>query len=120
MAASSGSLARSKGTAAIAAQNTLESLAALYQQDPSATDLALGRHGPRQMQVLNPADGSTLNRYSTEWEVRPVSDPRPDRILDAKLVSVTITPVFSSGALNSKPGMNKIVNVSTILSLRGR
>ncbi len=39
VAASSSSLARSKGTAAIAAQSLLESLASLYSQNPLAADL---------------------------------------------------------------------------------
>jgi prepilin-type N-terminal cleavage/methylation domain-containing protein len=118
VAASSASLARSKGTAAIAAQDALESLAALYQQNPSAADLTLGRHGPRQTQVVNPVDESILNRYSITWNVSSVPDPRPGKRLDAKLVAITITPTLPGGAANAKPGMNKVLNVSTIFSVR--
>ena len=120
VAASSGSLARSKGAAAIAAQDMLESLSASYQQDPSNADLALGGHGPRQTQVTNPVDNSVLNRYSITWEVRPVPDPRAGKTLDAKLLTVTVAPALPGGEMNSKPWMNKILNVSTILSMRMR
>ena len=116
--ASSASLARSKGTAAVAAQDALESLAALYQQNPSALDLTMGRHGPRQTQVVNPVDGSILNRYSITWNVSSVPDPRPGKVLDAKLVAMTITPALPGGAANTKPGMNKVLNVSTVFGRR--
>ncbi len=116
VAASSGSLARSKGTAAIAAQSMLESLTGLYRQRPSTADLSLGSHGPRETEVVNPGDGSTLNRYSITWNVRSVPDPRPTRRLDARLVMVTVTPALPGGIPNSKPGLNKILSVSTILS----
>ena len=46
VAAGSSSLARSKGTAALAAQSLLESLASLYSQNPLAADLALGSAWP--------------------------------------------------------------------------
>jgi prepilin-type N-terminal cleavage/methylation domain-containing protein len=118
VAASSASLARSKGAAAIAAQDALESLAALYQQDRSAADLTMGMHGPRQTQVVNPVDASILNRYSITWNVSSVPDPRPGKLLDAKLVAMTITPTLPGGAANAKPGMNKVLNVSTVFSMR--
>jgi prepilin-type N-terminal cleavage/methylation domain-containing protein len=118
--ASSASLARSKGAAAIAAQDALESLAALYEQNPSASDLSVGRHGPRQIQIVNPVDESILNRYSIAWDVRPVPDPRPGKVADAKLVAMTVTPALAGGGSNSKPGMNKILNVSTVFSARTR
>jgi prepilin-type N-terminal cleavage/methylation domain-containing protein len=120
VAASSGSLARSKGGAAIAAQNLLESLSALYQQNTSDPDLAFGNHAPRQTRILNPIDNSVLNCYSVAWNISPVPDPRPGKALEARQVSVTVTPVLSGGTTNSKPGMNKILNVSTIFSMRTR
>ncbi len=116
--AASESLARSKGTAALAAQNLLESLSSSYQQNPLLADLDWGGHGPKLEVVVNPVDGSVLNRYSIAWEVHPVPDPRAGKALDAKLVTVRVNPVLAGGALNSKPGMNKILNVSTILGLR--
>ncbi len=115
VAASSSSLARSKGAAAILAQDRLESLAGLYQQDPDNPDLLPGDHGPMETAVDNPADNAILNRYRIAWNVGTVPDPRPGRRLGAKRVSVTITPAIAGGAANSKPRMNKILNVSTIL-----
>jgi prepilin-type N-terminal cleavage/methylation domain-containing protein len=120
IAASSGSLARAKGTAAIAAQDRLELLATLYQGNPMDPDLLAGHHGPAQVQIVNPIDATTLNRYRIEWDISPVPDPRPGKSLDAKVVTVTVAPSLSGGTLNNKPGMNKTVNVSTILSQKTR
>ena len=116
VAASSSSLARSKGTAAVAAQGVLESLASLYSQNPLAADLALGAHGPRQTVVVNPMDGTVLNRYDVNWIVENVSDPRPGKALNARRVLATVTPVHIGGAKNIRPGLNKILNVATIFS----
>jgi prepilin-type N-terminal cleavage/methylation domain-containing protein len=114
----SGSLARSKGTAAITAQNKLEYLSDLYRRNPNAPDLALGTHGPQQIQVLNPIDGTILNNYNVAWTLANVVDPRPDKALDARLVSVTITPIQSDGSVNMRPFLNKAVTVTTIFSLK--
>ena len=114
----SGSLARSKGTAAITAQNKLEYLSDLYRRNPNAPDLALGTHGPQQIQVLNPIDGTILNNYNVAWTLTNVVDPRPDKALDARLVSVAITPIQSDGSVNMRPFLNKAVTVTTIFSLK--
>jgi prepilin-type N-terminal cleavage/methylation domain-containing protein len=114
-AASSSSLARSKGAAAIVAQDRLESLAGLFQRDPSAVDLAFGAHGPGQVEIANPANGTVLNRYAVLWNVSPVADPRPGVTLSSRFVEVRVAPVTTGGAENSKPAMNKILNISTIL-----
>lgn len=118
--AASGSLARSKGTASLAAQDLLESLSASYRQNPVSADLDWGEHGPRQTLIANPEDGSILNRFSISWQVHPVPDPRPGKALDAKLVTATVSPALADGTTNSKPGMNKILSISTILSLRAQ
>ncbi len=120
VAASSGSLSRSKGSAAVAAQDRLESLANLYRRNPASADLAPGIHGPQQVEVLNPEEGTTLNRYSVVWNVESVPDPRPGKLLEAKLVRITIAPVLEGGGPNSKPGLNNVLNVSTILCARTR
>jgi len=116
IAAGSSSLSGSKGSAAISAQNALESLAALYQQNPSAADLAPGNHGPREAQVTNPADGTALNRYAISWIVSSVPDPRPGKTVDAKLVRVTVVPSYPGGVANNRPPLNKTLNVTTIFS----
>jgi prepilin-type N-terminal cleavage/methylation domain-containing protein len=118
VAASSSSLSGSKGSAAIAAQNMLESLADLYSRNPSAEDLAFGNHGPRQIQVNNPIDGTILNRYAISWTVDRVQDPRPGKAVDAKLVSATITPIQTTGAENNRPPFNKTLSVATIFSTK--
>ena len=114
--AGAGSLARSKGAAAIAAQNLLESLGALYKQNPSAADLSVGSHGPRQTQVANPIDGTILNLYKVDWMVEGLADPRPGKALNARLVRATVTPIQANGAENSQPGYNKILSVTTVFS----
>jgi Tfp pilus assembly protein PilV len=117
VAASSGSLANAKGSAAIAAQNTLEYLSDLYSRDSSADDLALGSHGPLQTQMKNPVNGAILNRYAISWKVSPVSDPRPGKDINARLIHVIITPIQTEGGMNSRPPFNKILNISTVLGL---
>jgi prepilin-type N-terminal cleavage/methylation domain-containing protein len=120
VAASSCSLARSKGTAAVAAQTVLESLSSLYSQNPLAADLALGAHGPRQTVVVNPVDGTVLNRYDVNWKVENVSDPRPGKALNARRVQATVTPVQNGGAENIRPGFNKALHIVTIFSSKTR
>jgi prepilin-type N-terminal cleavage/methylation domain-containing protein len=110
----SNSLARSQSTAGIAAQNKLEMLAEAYRVNPSDSSLTPGRHGPEQIDIVNPNDGSALNRYDIHWEVKRVTDPRPGKILNAKLIRVTVTPIRSNGTENSRPGFNKILYISTI------
>jgi prepilin-type N-terminal cleavage/methylation domain-containing protein len=116
IAASAGSLASSKGSAAVAAQNKLEYLADLYRQDSGADDLTLGSHGPQQTLVMNPINGAVLNRYAVSWDVSHISDPRPGKTLDARLIRMTVAPIKANEARNSSPSLNKIVNISTIFS----
>jgi prepilin-type N-terminal cleavage/methylation domain-containing protein len=114
-AARSDSVARSKSTAATAAQNMIENLADLYYRNPLAEDLVLGNHGPRQTEVLNPVDGTVLNRYNINWVIEEVADPRMDKSLDARLVKITITPINHSGEDNSRSPLNKALSMGTIL-----
>ncbi len=114
MTVRSGSLARSQSTAGIAAQNKLAVLAEVYRRNPSAEDLTLGGHGPEKFQVVNPNNGSILNQYEIHWNISQVSDPRPGRIPDARLVRITVTPIRPDGTGNSRPGFNKILHSSTI------
>jgi Tfp pilus assembly protein PilV len=120
VAASSGSLANSKGSAAIAAQNQLEYLSDLYRRDPSASDLLPGDHGPLQTQMKNPVNGALLNRYAIRWNVSRVSDPRPGKDIDARFVQVIITPIQAGGGMNSRPPFNKILSINTIFSPKAR
>lgn len=116
--ACAGSLARSKGTAALAAQDKLEFLADLYRQNPYASDLTIGEHGPEHVRIVNPVNGATLNFYGVSWNVSSVSDPRPGKALPARQVRVTVIPIQSGGAANQRAFLNKIINVTSIFSPR--
>jgi prepilin-type N-terminal cleavage/methylation domain-containing protein len=116
IAAASASLARSKSTAGIAAQNMIECLGAAYRQDASSPDLAPGSHGPLQTRVVNPTDSSILNRYDVRWTVESIPDPRPGKVINARRIRVAVTPVQDNGANNDKTGLNKILNVATVFS----
>ena len=114
------SLARSKATATIAAQNMLEYLAALYQRNPAAEELRSGRHGPRQTAVNNPLDGTLLNLYSINWTVEDVPDPRPGKALKARKVCIQVHPILEGGLDNVRPLLNKALNITTVLGLKIR
>lgn len=114
------SLARSKTTAAIAAQNTLEYLAGLYQRNPAAEELRSGSHGPQQTAIENPLDGTLLNLYSIIWTVEEVSDPRPERVLKAKKVCVQVRPIREEGIDNVRPLLNKALTITTVMGLKMR
>ena len=117
IAMGSASLARSKGNAAVVARDRLEALADLYRQNASAAELSLGNHGPVQVQVMNTVDNNVMNRYNVAWNVAVVPDAR-GKVLDARLVRVTVTPINAAGGANSRTSMNKIVNMSAIFSPR--
>ena len=118
VALASASLARSQESAAIVAQGKLGFLADLYGRDPKAGDLSIGSHGPEQVEVVNPAAHNVLNRYSVTWTVSTVSDPRPSRGLNARLVLVTVTPVDAATSAHFRASLNKIVTIPAILSPR--
>ena len=118
VAAASASLARSKSAAAMVAQNKLEYLADLFRQNASAADLTTGTHGPEQVQINNPLGGNALNRFNIAWTVSIVSDPRAGKVLAAKQVTVTVTPLGAGTSVNSKRMLNKIISVTAIFSAR--
>jgi prepilin-type N-terminal cleavage/methylation domain-containing protein len=150
VAMGSNSLSRSKGSAVTVAQDRLEFLADLYRQNPANADLTLGTHtflassgqtGPVPVEIKNPNDNTTVNRFSVVWSVClvpdsrkvdpaslatcPIADPcnppvpNPCRVLAARQVRVTATPIATaSTATNRKAGLNKVVNVSAIFSPR--
>lgn len=116
LAMSSASLARSKGTAAVAAQSKLQFLADQFRQNP--TGFADGTFGPEIIQVQNPANRVVLNSFRITWNVVTVPDPRPSKIIHAKRVTVTVTPVDADSNDNLKAGLNKVVSVTSIFSGR--
>lgn len=107
---SAGSLARSKITAAIAAQDKIERLSALYACDPLASALTIGDHGPQQVEFSNPLEGTALDRYSILWNISEVPDPRPGKMVNARIARITITPQ------SQQTRFNKILSVTTVLS----
>ena len=117
LAMSAESLARSKGTASLAAQDRLEALADLYRRNSAAAELTPGDHGPIQVHVLNPRTNHEINRYDVAWNVAAVPDPR-GRVLRGRLVRVTVTPVNMAGATNIRPSLNKVIDMTTIFSPR--
>jgi prepilin-type N-terminal cleavage/methylation domain-containing protein len=114
IAEASASLSRSKGSAAVVAQDKVEYLSELYSRDPSTADLTDGNHGPEQVQIISPATNHILNRYSVSWIVTTVPDPRAGKVLKAKMVVVTVTPVDSNAIRNYQAFLNKIVTVTAI------
>ncbi len=119
VAASSASLARSKGNAAVAAQSKIEQLSALYSQNQTDANLTIGDHGPEQVQMLNPSTNTVLNRFNVSWTVSAVADPRPGRAtLEALQVVVTATPIRADNSTNRMALLNKVVTVSAIFSKR--
>jgi prepilin-type N-terminal cleavage/methylation domain-containing protein len=117
VAMGSASLARSKGSAAVVAQDRLEFLGDLYRRNAAAAELTVGDHAPEQVQIQNPTDNTILNRFSVGWNVSVVPDAR-GKTLNARLVRVTVTPVRADGTANNKILLNKVVSVSSIFSPR--
>jgi Tfp pilus assembly protein PilV len=113
-------LARSKGTAGLAATNKLEALALKYRANPEDADFTIGNHGPEQVEIVNPNDNGKLNRYNVAWTVSSVSDPRSGATLRAVQVTATVTPIGSGTTVNNKVGQNKVINVTTIFSFNLR
>jgi prepilin-type N-terminal cleavage/methylation domain-containing protein len=111
-------LARSKNTATVAAENRMEILAAKYQANPADSDLTLGNHGPLQVEFLNPVDQSKINRYNVAWTVANVPDPRAGKVLKGVQVTVRVTPIGVSTQSNVKTGLNKVIILTSIISLK--
>jgi len=112
-ALSSASLARSKGNAALAAQDKLEFLGDLCRRSPEALELSAGSHDGEQVQYTSDS-GTVLNRFSVSWSVTQLSEPRNGAKLHARLVRVSITPIDMNGNRNSKVLLNKTVDVSCV------
>jgi prepilin-type N-terminal cleavage/methylation domain-containing protein len=112
-ALSSASLARSKGNAALAAQDKLEFLGDLCRRNPAAFELSTGSHDGEPVQYASDS-GEILNRFGVSWTVSDLSDPRNGTELHAKQVLVSVTPIDMNGNRNSKVLLNKTVDVSCI------
>jgi prepilin-type N-terminal cleavage/methylation domain-containing protein len=118
VAMNSSALARAKGNITVVAQDKLEFLADLYARNPNAADLTAGDHGPDYVQIVNPLNNATLNRFQVTWNITGVSDPRAGKSLQASQVKVTVRPVTASDGGNYKAYSNKAAVVVGILSPR--
>jgi prepilin-type N-terminal cleavage/methylation domain-containing protein len=112
------SLSRSKGMAAAAVQDMLETLSNRYQHSPEAEMVSPGDHGPVQKLVTNPTNGKVVNCFNLTWTVRPVSDPRTGKLPGAVHVRVTAVPATTDALENRHVSLNKQISVSTIFSTR--
>jgi prepilin-type N-terminal cleavage/methylation domain-containing protein len=115
-AAGLGQLARSKNTAGIAAQSTLEFLSDLYQRNPAAEELAPGSHGPIQTEVMNPVNDRVLNRYSISWRSELIPDSNPIRSPQGRIISVRATPILSAENEIASSIWSKTLTVSALIS----
>jgi type II secretory pathway pseudopilin PulG len=112
-------LARSKGSATMVAQDRLDFLSDAFRQDPNGADLTIGTHGPVQEDVINPSDSSIVNRYNVAWAVTAIVDPRPGFLNKAKQVTVTVTPIGSGTTVNNQVLLNKVINITAVFTPRG-
>lgn len=108
--ASSGSLARAKMTAAMAARDKIERLSSLYAHNPFANEFTIGDHGPQQIEIVNPLTGTALDKYNVFWTISKISDPRPGKKINALVARITIVPQ------TRQIRFNKILNVTAVLS----
>ena len=120
VAMGSASLARSKGAAATVASDKLEFLADVYRRNRLDSSLTNGDHGPETVQVTNPNTGTALNRFRVQWTVSTVPDPRAGKVLQAKLVRVTVTPIRGADTTNNRIGLNKVISISSIFGPRAQ
>lgn len=112
-------LARSKGSASMVAQDKIDFLADAYRQNQDGADLTIGTHGPEQVEILNPSDSTAMNRYNVAWTVSDVADPRVGKVIKAKQVRVTVTPIGSGTTENIQTSLNKVISITAIFSPKG-
>jgi hypothetical protein len=72
------------------------------------------------VQVTNPNTGTALNRFRVQWTVSTVPDPRAGKVLQAKLVRVTVTPIRGADTTNNRIGLNKVISISSIFGPRAQ
>jgi prepilin-type N-terminal cleavage/methylation domain-containing protein len=118
LALKSRTLARSKALAAIAAQSKIEFLSDRYQADPDNPEVQNGAHGREVVTVMDPGVNTDLNRFAISWELTYVEDPRPGKVLRARKIAVTVTPIGMGDEVNLKAWQNKAVSVTSVFSLR--
>jgi prepilin-type N-terminal cleavage/methylation domain-containing protein len=111
-------LARSKALAAIVAQSKIEFLSDRFQSDPEDPDIQSGAHGREVVTVVDPGATIDLNRFAVSWELTHVEDTRPAKVLRARKVTVTVTPIGMADKANLKAWKNKAVSMTSVFSSR--
>ena len=110
------SLARSKSTAALAAQNELERLADLYRRNPAAGELKIGAHQAEELiEIRNPLTQNVLNRYKITWFVSNITDPRPGIDISGRIISVRATPMSAKNVESTHSSQNKATTLSAVI-----
>ena len=110
-------LARSKSTAALAAQNELERLTDLYRRNPAAGELTIGAHQADELiEIRNPLSQNVLNRYKITWVVGDIPDPRPGIDLPGRIISVRATPMLTETVENIRSFQNKKITFSAVVA----
>ena len=117
MAAGLDAQARSKSTAALAAQNELERLADLYRRNPAADELTIGTHQAEELtEIRNPATQNVLSRYKITWLVEGIPDPRPGLEPQGRVISVRATPMLTESVESPRSFKNKEITLNAVIA----
>jgi len=114
----SATLARTKGNAAIVAQNQLERLADLYRRDRHDPSISIGTQGPVWVEIANPIHHRVLHRFRVEWIVTPVTGT--NIMAHTRNIRLSVIPIDESKNNLFKPGWNERITMSMVLSTRAQ
>jgi len=110
-------LARSKSTAALAAQNELERLSDLYRQNPAAEELTIGSHQAEKLiEMRDPSTQNVRNMYKLTWSVSGIADPRHGADLPGRIISVRATPMLTENVENTHSFQNKTITLNAVIA----
>jgi len=110
--------ARSKSTAALAAQNELERLADLYRRNPAAEELTIGTHQAVELtEIRNPVTQNVLSRYRITWLVDGIPDPRPGIEHAGRVISVRATPMLTESVESPRSFQNKEITLNAVIAV---
>ena len=110
-------LARSKNTAALAAQNKIDHLSDLYRRNPAAAEFTIGAHHAEELvEIRNPLNQKVQNRYKITWFVGDITDPRPGMDLPGRIISVQATPMLTENVENTSSFQNKKTTLSAVIA----
>jgi Tfp pilus assembly protein PilV len=110
-------LARSKSAAAMAAENELERLAALYRRNPASDELTIGIHQADELsEIRNPLTQNVLNRYKITWLVNGIPDSRPGIDPPGRIISVRAIPMLTENVENTNPFQRKVAILNAVIT----